>query len=82
VIAESDDVGAGGQQLVCELRRDAGTVGDVLTVDDADVRRALFAQRVQALLDGAPAGDAEDIGEKENSQFRTSVAAGRSSIDT
>jgi hypothetical protein len=37
---------------------------------------------VQALFDRAPAGGAEHIGEEENVQFRTSDAAGRSSIDT
>ena len=34
------------------------------------------------LLDRAPPGDAEDVGEKEDSQFRTSDAAGRISIET
>ena len=45
VVAERDDVGAGGEQLVGELRRDAGAVGDVLAVDDADVGAELLAQR-------------------------------------
>jgi hypothetical protein len=37
---------------------------------------------MQPLLDRAPPGDPEDVGEKEKSQFRTSDAAGRSSIET
>ena len=82
MIAERDDVGARPEQAVGQLRRDPGAVRDVLAVDDADVRFELPAQRVQALLDGAPAGDAEDVCEEEDSQFRTSDAAGRSSIET
>ena len=82
VVAERDHVGARREQPVGELRGDAGAVGDVLAVDDADVGVELLAQRGQAFLDGAPAGDAEDICEEEKSQFRTSVAAGRSSIET
>jgi hypothetical protein len=37
---------------------------------------------VEPLLDGMPSGDAEDVCEKEDSQFRTSDAAGRISIET
>jgi hypothetical protein len=43
VIAEGDDVRAGSEQLLCELRRDAGAVGDVLPVDDAGVDVELLA---------------------------------------
>jgi hypothetical protein len=82
VVAESDDVGARGKQPIGELRGDACAVGDVLAVDDADVRAELVAQAGQASFDCAPAGDAEDIREEEESQFRRSVAAGRSSIET
>jgi hypothetical protein len=82
VVAERDHICARCQQLVRELRRDACAVGDVLAVHDAEVGAELVAQTGQAFLDGAPAGDAEDIGEEEESQFRTSVAAGRSSIET
>ena len=82
MVAEREHVGAGSEQPVGELRRDARTVGDVLAVDDADVGAELLAQAGQAFLEGAPAGDAEDICEEEDSQFRTSVAAGRSSIET
>jgi hypothetical protein len=44
VIAERDDVGAGPQQAVGELRRDPRAVGDVLAVDDAEVGVELLAQ--------------------------------------
>jgi hypothetical protein len=82
VVAERDHVRACCEQLVGELRGDARAVGDVLAVDDADVGAELVAERRQAFFDSAPAGDAEDVGEEEESQLRTSVAAGRSSIET
>jgi len=82
VVAERDHVCARSEQLVGELRGNAGAVGDVLAVDDAEVRAELVAQAPKAIFDRAPAGDAEDVREEEESQFRTSVAAGRSSIET
>jgi hypothetical protein len=82
VVPQRDHVGARREQPVGELRGDAGAVGDVLAVDDADVGVELVAQAGQAFFDCAPAGDAEDICKEEESQFRTSVAAGRSSIET
>jgi hypothetical protein len=82
VIAERDHVGARGEQLVSELGGDPRAVGDVLAVDDADVGRELIAQAGQPLLDGASSRDAEDVCEEEDSQLRTSVAAGRSSTVT
>jgi hypothetical protein len=82
VVAERDHVGARGEQLVGELARDARAVGRVLAVDDAEVGADLVAQRLQALLDGAPAGDAEDVGEEEDPQFRTSDADCRTVTDT
>jgi hypothetical protein len=82
VVAERDHVGAGGEQPLGELRRDARSVGDVLAVDDADVGAELVAQARQPLLDGPPPGDAEDVGEEEDSQLSESVEAGRSSTDT
>jgi hypothetical protein len=44
VVAERDDIGARSEQLLGELRRDAGTVCDVLAVDDARVDAELLAQ--------------------------------------
>jgi hypothetical protein len=82
VVAERHDVRARSEQLLRELRRDAGTVGDVLTVDDAGVDAELFAQARETLLDRPPARGPEDVGEEEDSQLRTSAAAGRTSIDT
>jgi hypothetical protein len=82
VVAERHDVRTRCEQLLRELRRDAGTVGDVLTVDDAGVGAELFAQARETLLDRPPARGAEDVGKEEDSQLRTSAAAGRTSIDT
>jgi hypothetical protein len=79
VVAERDHVGAGGEQPVGELRGDAGAVGRVLAVDDREVGCELLAQRGQALLDGAPAGGAEDVGKEEEPQ---ELAAGRISTVT
>jgi hypothetical protein len=44
VVAERHDVGARVQQPVGELAGDAGAVGDVLAVDDADVDAKLLAE--------------------------------------
>ena len=82
MIAERHDVGAGRKQLVRELRRDSGAVGDVLAVDDAEVDAELFAQRAEPLLDSATAGRAEHVGDEEDLQLSESVATGRTSSDT
>jgi hypothetical protein len=82
VIPERDHVGARPEQPVGELRRDARPVRDVLAVDDADVGFVLVAEAGESLLDRVATGDAEDVRQKEEFQFRTSVAAGRSSIET
>jgi hypothetical protein len=81
-VAEREHGGAGAQQPVGELRRDPRPVGDVLAVDDADVGFVLLPEAGQSLFDRVAAGDAEDVRQKEKFQFRTSVAAGRSSIET
>jgi hypothetical protein len=70
VVAERDDVRAGGEQLVGELAGDAGAVGRVLAVDDREVRVVMLAQRRQVLLDGTTARDAEDVREEEDLQGR------------
>jgi hypothetical protein len=82
VVAEGDDVGARMQEPVGELSGDARAVGDVLAVDDADVGAELVAQPGQPFLDRTTPRDAEDVGEEEDPQLRTSAVAGRSSIDT
>jgi len=61
VVAERDDVRAGREQPVGELACDACAVGDVLAVDDADVRVELLAQAGEALFDREAAGRAEDV---------------------
>ena len=68
VVAEGDDVRAGREQPVGELRRYPGAVGDVLAVDDREVGAELLAQARQALLDRAAAGDAEHVCEEEDLQ--------------
>jgi hypothetical protein len=82
VVAERDQIGTGAEQAIRELARDAGAVRDVLAVDDAAVDLEPLAQPGQLLLDGATAGDAEDVCEEEESQLRTSDTAGRSSTET
>jgi hypothetical protein len=82
MVAERDDVRAGGEKAVRELARDAGAVGDVLAVDDADVDAELGAQRRQSPFDGLAAGDAEDVCEEEDPQFRTTAADVRTSTVT
>jgi hypothetical protein len=44
VVSERHDVGARCEQLLGELRRDPGAVGDVLAVDDARIDAELLAQ--------------------------------------
>ena len=82
MVPERDDVGARREQLVRELAGDAGAVRDVLAVDDAEIRAELVAQAAEPLVDRPPSRDAEDVCEEEESQLRTSVAAGRSSTVT
>jgi hypothetical protein len=82
VIAERHHVGARREQPLRELAGDPGAVRGVLAVDDAKVDAELFSQARQVRLDGAAAGDAEDVREEEDLQFRTRDAAGRSSSDT
>jgi hypothetical protein len=82
MVAERDDVRAGLEQPVGDLRRDADAVRCVLAVENAEVDRELFTQPGEPLLDGDPAGPADDVGDEENLQGRASVAAGCTSIET
>jgi hypothetical protein len=68
VVPEREDVRAGGEQLVGELRRDPGPVGDVLGVDDTEVRAELVLEAGQPLLDSVPPRRAEDIRDEEDLQ--------------
>jgi hypothetical protein len=81
VVPEGDRISAGGEHLVRKFRRDSDSVGEVLAVQDADVGVQLLTQRRKALLDGAPAGDADDVCDEEDPQGRR-FAAARSSIET
>jgi hypothetical protein len=76
VVSERDDVRAGGEEPVGELRRDPGSVRDVLAVDDREVGAELLPQPGQPFLDGPPAGGAEDVREEEKPQLRTRADAG------
>src|SRR5205814_7962676 len=76
VIPEGDHVGSGGKQLVGELRRDPRAVGDVLAVQDAEVRAELRAQTAQPLLDRTTTGRAEDVGDEQDFHLASLAAAG------
>ena len=77
MIAERDRVGAHFEQLLRELRGDPDAVGDVLAVDDAEVDVELLAEGGEALLERAPAGEADDVGDEQEDQGRESAAAGK-----
>jgi hypothetical protein len=74
VVPERQHVCAGGEQPLCQPRRQAGPVGRILGVDDAEADGVLLAQPAEALLDGLAPGGAEDVGDEEDSQGRDSVA--------
>ena len=66
VVPERDHVGAGGQQPLRELRRDARAVRGVLSVDDAELDPELGPQARQPVLDRPPTGRAEDIADEQD----------------
>jgi len=76
VVAKRHHVCARGQELVRELRRQPRAVGGVLAVHDAEIDGELLLQLREALLDGAAARRAEDVGDEEDFQGIESVAAG------
>jgi hypothetical protein len=87
VVAEREHVGPGREQPLGEARGDAGAVGDVLRVDDAEADLELLLQRRQALLDRRPPRRAEDVRDEEDLQDRTygnesAAAAGCTDIAT
>jgi hypothetical protein len=82
VVAERDHVGSGGEDAGGELRRDPDAIRGVLAVDDAERGAELLPQAGQPLLDGAPAGSADDVAYEEDLQRSVSVAAGRTDSDT
>jgi hypothetical protein len=68
VVAERDHVRSRREQLVGQLRGDAGSVGRVLAVDDREVGVVALPQLRQVLLDRPAPGDAEDVRQEENLQ--------------
>jgi hypothetical protein len=76
VIAKSDNIGAGNENLVGQLGGKAHPVCCVLAVDDAEIDVELLFQAGEASLDRPPARRTKDIREKEDFQGIDSVAAG------
>ena len=72
-VAERDHVGAGGEELLGDLRGDAAPGGGVLPVDDAEVGPELLAQAGQQLVDRPAPGRAEDVGDEEDPQAAAPV---------
>jgi hypothetical protein len=68
VVAGCENVRAGGEELLRELRRQPQSVRDVFRVDDAEIDVELAAKVVEPRLDGAAARWPEDVAEKENAQ--------------
>src|SRR5262249_38210408 len=66
VVAEGDRVHAGSEQALGDAAGDADAVGRVLTVGDDEVEAELLAQPGQPLLDDAPSGRREDVGDEED----------------
>jgi hypothetical protein len=84
VVAKGDHVGAGGEQPLGELGRDADAVGEILAVRDAEGDAELCAQAAKAVLDSTPPWRADDVADEEDFQAQriVSVAAGRTSSAT
>src|SRR5262249_34705679 len=82
VVAKRDDVCAGGEDLVRELRSQSRAVGGVLAVDDAEVGAELLLEAREPLLHRVPSGWTEDVGDEEDPQGIESVAAGYTEITT
>jgi hypothetical protein len=82
VIAERDRVGAGAEDPVGQLRGEAGAVGGVLGVGDAEVRSELVLQSRQPVLERACPRRAKDVGNEEDLYGIASVAAGWTSMAT
>jgi hypothetical protein len=76
VVSERDHVGAGGEDLLRDLRSDAEAVGSVLAVDGAEVDAELLAEVRQQSFDRAGARCSVDVGDEEELYGIASVAAG------
>ena len=66
VVAERDHVDPGGEHLVGELRRDADAPGDVLAVDDHEIRLMALTQRRQQTEQGPFAEPPDDVSDEQN----------------
>jgi len=75
VVAERDDVHAGAEQLVGDLRRDAEPAGHVLAVDDHERRPVALAQRRQQPEQRAPAEPADEVADEEDGRGRVGHGA-------
>jgi hypothetical protein len=69
VVACCDNICAGREELLRQLRREADSVCRVLSVDNTEVGVELVLELRQARLDRAPPRSTEDVREKEDSQF-------------
>jgi len=68
VVAERNDVDAGGEELVGDLRRDPQPPGCVLAVDDDERRLVAFAQPGQQPEQRALAKRSDDVADEENAR--------------
>ena len=65
MVAQGDDVGAGGEQRARHVGRQAEAVRGVLGVDHREVDPQILAQTRQPGGDRIPAGAAEDVAQKQ-----------------
>jgi len=70
VVAERDDVDAGREQLVGDLRRDPEAPGDVLGVDDDEGRVVPLAQGGEEPQQGPAAESADEVADEEDGRGR------------
>jgi hypothetical protein len=66
MVARRDDVHAGGQERIGGRRRETHPARDVLAVGGHEVDAALLAQVVDQLLDGDPAGLADQVADHQD----------------
>jgi hypothetical protein len=68
VVAGRENVGAGSEELLRQLRGQPEPVGCVLAVDNAEMGAELVPELWQPRLDGAASGRSEDVCEEKDSQ--------------
>jgi len=69
VVAEGDDVGAGGEQGAGHVGGQAETVRGVLGVDDHQIGTQVLFQPRQSRRDRVPAGAADHVTQEEDSHI-------------